>query len=114
MLRTAADSCAVTTCTQAEHAHLAVSGEVDMAMRPLLSDTLRRVSDAVPQSVYVDLTGVTFAGSALVNFLFEVRRALPESSLVLCRPPPMTRMVLRITDVTQLATVCDDMPACCR
>jgi anti-anti-sigma factor len=108
-----AADCTISLCNDAEHVHLAVSGEVDMEMRPHLNDALRRVSLAMPRSVYVDLADVTFAGSTLANFLLRVRQALPdESPLVLCRPAPTTHLILRITDLTRLATVRDDIPAC--
>jgi anti-sigma B factor antagonist len=54
---------------------LAVSGEVDMATAPRLRrDVLAALRDA-PEALVLDLTGVTFLGSAGLTVLVEARRS---------------------------------------
>ncbi len=115
MPQRAAESRVITVSTEAprNHVHLVVSGDIDMDARPLLGDALRQVTETVPVAVYVDLAGVTFAGSELANFLFEVRHALPPASAIaLCRPAPQIRWLLQATGLTWVATVRRDVPAC--
>jgi anti-anti-sigma regulatory factor len=44
-----------------------------MTALPVLADAVSQLAAASPRSVFVDLAGVTFAGSALPNFLAPAR-----------------------------------------
>ena len=91
---------------------LALSGDVDMTALPLLADAVDQIGRAVPDTVVVDLAAVTFGGATLVNFLAHLHRAAPTgSALLICRPTPLIRTVLRITNMVQIATIRDDAPA---
>jgi anti-anti-sigma factor len=59
------------------------------------------------RSVYVDLTEVTFAGSVLANFLSTLST---RSTLVLCGPNPLTRRVIELTGLDQIARIHDRLP----
>ena len=57
----------------------------------------------------VDLAEVTFASSALPNFVVRLSQAVPHGAeLILWRAPPMTGRVLRLTDMATIATLRDD------
>ena len=81
-----------------------------MMAEPELADTLRLLSAGAPETVTVDLGAVTFTDSVLPNFLVSVRQAVPETAvLVVSRPTRMARLILRLTDMAQIAII--DPPA---
>jgi anti-anti-sigma factor len=83
-----------------------LSGEVDLAARPVLAAVVDRLADAAPDITVVDLAGVVFGGSELAGFLASVRAAIPAGSqLVLARPKPMTRRVLQLTGMEQIGVI---------
>jgi anti-anti-sigma factor len=111
MRQTFAHDCAVTvTALPGSHrADVRIAGDVDLAAVPILTGALDRLSERSPRSVFVDLAGVTFAGSALPNFLFQTHGRMPRGSfLVVCRPSPMTLLVLVASGMMDILTVCDD------
>jgi STAS domain len=64
------------------------------------------------RSVYVDLAGITFAGTSLVNFLITVSARLPVGvSMSLCGPTPIVRRIIELTSLDQIAAVQDGLPA---
>jgi anti-anti-sigma regulatory factor len=92
--------------------HLALSGEVDLAARRLLAYAVDHIADASPDAIVVDLAAVTFAGTALVNFLASIRLAVPAgSALVACCPTPAANYVLTRTDAAEIATIRTDICA---
>jgi anti-anti-sigma factor len=111
MRQTFAHHCAVTvTALPGSHrADVRIAGDVDMAAVPILTDAVDRLSERSPRSVFIDLAGVTFAGSALPNFLMQTHGRMPRGSfLVICRPDPMTLTVLAASGMLDVLTVCDD------
>ncbi|MBB5868097.1 anti-anti-sigma factor [Allocatelliglobosispora scoriae] len=60
------------------------------------------------RSVYVDLAGVTFAGSVLANFLCALST---RSSLVLCGPSPLVQRIIEVTGLDRVARIVDRLPA---
>ena len=70
-------------------------GELRDAVEPFL---------APEQTVVLDLTGVTFADSSLLNVLVQARGALTEAggSLLLRNPSAMTRRLLTIAELDHL------------
>ena len=106
-----ANDCAVTVTALpgSLRADVRIVGDVDMAAVQILTDAIRRLSEGSPRSVFVDLAAVTFAGSALPNFLVQAHSRMPRGSfLVVSRPDPMTRSVLAATGMTDIVTVCDN------
>ena len=54
----------------------------------------------------VDVAAVAYVGAVLPNFLARVRQAVPATSLLtVSRPSLMTRFVLAVTDMTQIAKI---------
>jgi len=90
-------------------AQLSLTGDIDLAASAVLSETVDWLTATAPLSVLVDLSEVTFAGSALPNFVARVSQAMPSGTeLVLWRARPATGLVLRITDMATIATLRDD------
>jgi anti-anti-sigma factor len=85
-----------------------LSGEVDLAARPVLAAAVDRLADAAPETTVVDLAAVVFGGAVLANFLASVRAAIPAGSqLVLARPKPLTHKVLQLTGMDQIGVIRD-------
>ena len=111
MRQTLANDCAVTVTALpgSLRADVRIAGDVDMAAVPMLTDTVRQLSERSPRSVFVDLAGITFAGAALANFLAQAHSRMPRGSfLVVCRPAATTLSVLVATGVLGVLTVCDN------
>jgi anti-anti-sigma factor len=110
MSPTFATDCAVTITALpgSLRADVRIVGDVDLAAVQVLTDAVGRLSERAPRSVFVDLAGVTFAGSALPNFLMQAHSRMPRGSfLVVSRPSPTTIVVLVATGVMDILTVCD-------
>ena len=89
-------------------ARLCLAGEVDIAANDMLGVCVDWLITLAPLTVVIDLAEVTFAGSSLPNFVVRAADALsPDSDLILCGANPMTRWVLRVADVTDVATITD-------
>jgi anti-anti-sigma factor len=85
-----------------------LSGEVDLAARPVLAAAVDRLAEAAPDTTVIDLAAVAFCGSDLASFLASVRAAIPAGSrLVLAHPTPMTHKVLQLTGMDQIGVVRD-------
>jgi anti-anti-sigma factor len=99
-------SIVVTVTSERRRADLLLSGDVDISAKPVLADAVDRVAAAAPQVAVVDLAAITFAGAVLLNFLALLHQALPAgSTLVVCRPTPVVRRILKIAAMEQLGTV---------
>jgi hypothetical protein len=70
MRQTTGNGCTVTVIASraSYRADVQITGDVDMAALPVLADAVSQLAAASPRSVFVDLAGVTFAGSALPDF----------------------------------------------
>jgi anti-anti-sigma factor len=89
-----------------------IIGDVDLLAAADLARAEQQLAATRCPLVCVDLTGITFAGAALANFLFAVSAGLPGgASMLLCGPTPATRRIIELTFLDQLATVRDDIPA---
>ena len=91
--------------------YVRICGDVDLSDARELGLAAQRLIVANAGLVYVDLGGVTFMGSTLVGFLVHITNSgrLPRP-LVLCRPTPMARRVIDLTDLDKLATLRSDLP----
>jgi anti-anti-sigma regulatory factor len=75
---------------------------------PVLASSIQLLSRMSPTWVVVDVADVTFAGSALPNFLATMRGQLPPGcSLMVRHPRPMLRRVLQATGMTHIVSVSD-------
>ncbi|GAA3440044.1 STAS domain-containing protein [Kutzneria kofuensis] len=84
-----------------------VTGELDMASEDLLRRHLTEAMAAEPETLVLDLTGVTFFASAGLHVLVDVQHDATAKGLDL-RVVADSRIVLRpmeITGVDQLVTV---------
>jgi anti-sigma B factor antagonist len=93
--------------------YVRILGDVDLSNSDALDAAALRIIDGGGDSICVDLGGITFMDSTLVEFLLHVRGGEGRSPrhLVLCRPRPMARRVIEVTGLRDLATVQTDLPA---
>lgn len=114
MTKTRDSGCIITVLASPDQpaAFVCLAGEIDQAATERLSYAADRLATVAPAGVVVDLEAVTFAGATLPNFVARIYRLVPDgTSVVLCRPRPMTRWVLEATGMNQIATLRDDLPA---
>lgn len=92
-------------------AFLSISGDVDLSDSVTLDAAHDQVLQAAPRVVCLDLAGVTFAGSTLVNFLLRLRNALPEETrFAVCRPTLMALRVLTVCHLESRMAICPLLP----
>jgi anti-anti-sigma factor len=102
----------VTVMPERRRTDLVLSGDIDLAARPLLCAAVDQIAAAAPHTTVIDLAAVTFGGSDLASFLARVRTAIPAGSLlVVSGPTPMTRKVLQFTGIERIAIIRDDVYA---
>jgi anti-anti-sigma factor len=80
------------------HAIVAVVGEIDMARAPEVRHCLERCRAEGGLDVIIDLSDVTFLGSAGISVLVSVKRTLEQDGgrLALRYPSPVARKVLTL------------------
>jgi anti-anti-sigma factor len=75
-----------------------VTGEVDLATAPILADRLAEVLDAGPETLILDLAGVSFMDSQALRVIAHARQRLgEEAQVILRRPSPLARRILSVT-----------------
>jgi anti-anti-sigma factor len=94
---------------RARSAWIRLVGNVDMHGEPALAYAVECLRPSGPDAVVVDLTAVTFVCSTFVNFVADVHAAVPDASLILHSPSPMTRRLLAVTGLDTLVTMPDDI-----
>lgn len=88
-----------------------IRGEVDLSDARQLGLAAQRLIAANAGLVYVDLGGITFMGSTMIGFLVHIANSgRVRRQLILCRPTPMARRVIGLTDLDKLATLRADLP----
>lgn len=88
-----------------------ITGDVDLVGESDLTSVALKLTVTPCWAVLVDLDGITFAGATLINFLFRLTTQLPEQPMViLCRPSPMTRRMIELTALDDVAMVRGDLP----
>jgi WhiB family transcriptional regulator, redox-sensing transcriptional regulator len=91
--------------------YLRIQGDVDLSDTPALGLAAQRLIADNAGLVYVDLGGITFMGSTLIGFLVHVANSgRAQRRLVLCRPTPTGRRVIRMTSLDGIATMSPDLP----
>lgn len=86
--------------------NVCLTGDIDNAASDVLSGTVEWLAALAPASVLVDLADVTFACSALPNFVVQILQAVPDGAeLILKGASPATGWVLRVTDMAAIATI---------
>ncbi|HEV7362530.1 MAG TPA: STAS domain-containing protein [Mycobacterium sp.] len=105
--RIAVNATSVTNLVACVH----ISGDVDMASEADLAQVMTHLHNGQRRTIYIDLGGVTFAGTTLLTFIAKVYAIGGErTTLVLCRPSPATRRLIELTGLDAIATIRDDLP----
>jgi anti-anti-sigma regulatory factor len=78
-------------------AWIQLTGAIDMAVEPALTDAADRLRTRSLRFIVVDLAAVTFVGSTFAKFLATLRRDHPESQLVLHNPSRLARVIVAVT-----------------
>lgn len=82
---------------------IAASGELDMLTAPELADAIRAAAGNDPVGLVVDLTKVTFLGSAGMNVLITADRELPGSMRFgVVAQGPATSRPLKLIGIDQI------------
>jgi anti-anti-sigma regulatory factor len=92
------------------NAVLHLSGEIDLPACELLTGAAERLSHSRTRHVVVDLADVTFAGSALLNFLGRLECATDGATIVLRRPSAAARLVLGAVPISNRVTIEEGSP----
>jgi anti-anti-sigma factor len=102
----------ITTSPDGSVSYVRIRGDVDLSDVRVLGLAAQRLIVANAGLVYVDLGGVTFIGSTLIAFLVHITNSgRVRRPLVLCRPTPMARRVIALTDLEKLVTLRSDLPS---
>jgi anti-anti-sigma factor len=84
---------------------LTVAGEVDLAVAgELIQAGCQQVAAAPADTLYLDLSGVTFMDSTALNALITIRNAASEP-VVLVRPSTSVLRLLQLTALDQAFTI---------
>jgi anti-anti-sigma factor len=95
----------VSHALDAKVATVELIGDVDIGGDAALHQAVGEIAKAEPAMVCVDLSATTFAGSALLNFLIQVRNTVgAKTPLVVRRPSPLTRRMIELTDIDSILT----------
>ena len=88
-----------------------LDGEHDIATEAILADTLAKVTSACDANLVVDLSGVTFMGTATIDQLLRARSLLLGLSrnLTLRSPSKSARRLLDLCDLTGLVEPREDV-----
>jgi anti-anti-sigma regulatory factor len=88
-----------------------LSGDVDLAAEDSLEQILQALSAAEIRDLFIDVVGVAFAGTSLLNFLMRARanKAL-YGPPVLYGPPTNIRHVVEVAGVNKFVLLADEPP----
>ena len=86
---------------------VSLSGEADLSTAAGLSEALTRQVSSGSQHLTIDISGLSFADSALVRALVLASRAMRErgGTLELTDPQPAVARILSLTGADQMITV---------
>jgi anti-anti-sigma factor len=103
----------VSVAVAANHAIcVCLAGDVDLIGEPNLARLVGNLAATDCTTVYIDLHGITFGGSSLINFLFGVASSLPShTTMTLCRPGAMVTQLIGLMGVLDVANIRRDLPA---
>jgi anti-anti-sigma regulatory factor len=92
-------------------AQVRIVGAIDLAAEAALTEAAEQLRVAASRTVLVDVAGVTFACSTLINFLARVHNGMPqEAHLVIRKATPLTRRLLALARFESII-VMDDGPS---
>lgn len=88
-----------------------IIGDVDMTTAPALESAINELRAAAPETVIVDLSGVTFACTTLVRFFARMRTAVGRGTpLMASGASPIVRRILEVTGTNEYITLHDHLP----
>lgn len=88
---------------------VSIGGEIDMSTTPELREILTRVASAGHDDVVLDLTDVTFLGSAGAVMLLGAASTLARRPMVLVAVDPAVRRPLQLLGVCSPITLCESI-----
>jgi anti-sigma B factor antagonist len=101
----------LTTSERAGGAHVALSGELDIATAPKLEEEVRRLESQGRGLVVIDLRGLEFMDSSGLRALLaaDTRARERGARLVIVRGDERIQRVLRITRLDERLEIVDDI-----
>ncbi|MFB9963775.1 STAS domain-containing protein [Sinosporangium siamense] len=102
----------VSTRTHADHAVMAIAGEIDLYTAPRLQSEFTRLLQEGPTRVVIDMSAVDFCDSTGMNVLLSALKRLKErgGALEVAAPRPAVRKILQVTGLDSVFTVHDAVP----
>lgn len=100
----------VTYARQGRVACVCIAGDVDLLDPVDVGLAQRQLADVTCETLFVDLAGVTFGGAALVHFLYALSARVPGAAVSLCGAPGITKQIIKLAGLDQMAVVRDDLP----
>ena len=89
-----------------------IVGAIDIAAANILDDAFARILGSPRPAVYVDLACIDFADATLAHFLYRIVHGLPAGTpVLLCRPTPMTGLLIELCALDNVAAVFPALPA---
>ncbi|MEU7827249.1 hypothetical protein [Catellatospora sp. NPDC049111] len=100
----------VTCAGQGRVACVCIAGDVDLLDPVDVRLAQRQLAGVTCETLFVDLAGVTFGGAALVHYLYALSARVPGAAVSLCGAPGITKQIIKLTGLDQMAVVRDDLP----
>jgi anti-anti-sigma factor len=98
LLRSAADRVVIEVEVGTATTTVFISGELDVATMPFVSEQLTLVLDTRPERLVLDLTRTGFLDCGSARLIVATGRSLPAGQrLVIRRPSPGVRRILELT-----------------
>ena len=89
--------------------YVRILGDVDLSEADELDRAAAQLQDGGGGGICVDLGGITFMDSTLVQFLEDLGDG-GAGRLVICRPGPMATRLIHLTGLDTVASVRADLP----
>ena len=101
----------VTTSDRSGGAHVALSGELDIATAPRLEEEVRRLENEGRALIFIDLRGLEFMDSSGLRTLLaaDTRARERGARIVIVRGDERIQRVLKITRLDERLEIVDDV-----
>jgi anti-anti-sigma factor len=87
-------------------AFVRLAGDIDLAGEAELDEVSHQLAESLVGRIYVDLAAVTFAGSTLLNFVFDLAVRSPgQPAVILCQPASLLSRIFELTGLNKIASV---------
>lgn len=92
---------------------ITVAGELDLATSPTLQQACTAATERKPETLRIDMTGVTFLDSTGISVLVQTHKQLDAQggTLVLYGLRDQTRRVLDVAGLAEFFRVADESPS---